>query len=256
MKVELTASVFADAIEGLGIQATPQWVLSEGKLALGPYYSYAEWQSRRINSIGSVDPTELTQTDELLFEPSDRMLWGVYLNDSNRRIPSKMLPVAWDEERPTYGTLRLSSATYFLLDHKSAYWIAPDGKMFVVLYDAALSVRSTQILRLRLSDDFDLLFAEGRLCGWMLSHPARYLSAPWHRPDMSASDADGEIAALLYDCIEIVNDPHVRRMNERDPHVLQELRHLLTRLDPSGDAIGPRRIMGRYLDQIIDKYYF
>ncbi len=256
ISVELGEAVVADVIEGLSIPSIPRWSLSEGKVTLGLFYSYAEWESHRLDSIGSIDPTEITQTDEVLFHPRDRLLWGVRLGDSNYSIPFDTLPTAWDKEKTTHGLLRLCSAARFLLDSRRVYWIAPDGELFTSLYETALTAKSENILRLRLASDFDLLFAGGRLCGWMLAHPARYLSDPWEKPDLSVNATDDKLPALLYDCIHLVDAPRVKRMDDRDLDTLQEMKSLSVRIDPFDNAIGPRLVLRRYMEELIDKYYF
>lgn len=258
IRVHLTEKVAADIVEGVSIQGKLRWSWLEAQLLLGPYYSFDEWETHRVRSIGSIDLTELSGSDELLFRPDDRLLWGVSLNDCNHPMPYDTLPIAWDTLQPTAGVLRLiPPTTSFLLDHREVYWATPNGDAYVCLYDTAMFRKDENTLRLRLARNIDLLFAEGWLCGWMLSHPARYLGKLWKEPETSGDTDDDELSALLYDCIGLVDDTHMINMATQDPVVLQELRSFLRRLRrlSGSGASGPRQAIQEYLEYLIETYY-
>ncbi len=256
MIVEIVESVRAEVImgtNGTNLRATPRWFLSSGKVILGHHYSSQDWLAHSLKSVGSRDALHIAGYDEVLFDQCDLLLWGVLLHDSEVNVPAGIL-FPWINEQPVTGTIRLISADDFVLDVERVRWIAPDGSAFACLFDDVSYAQGDSLLRLNLADNFDLLFAHGRLCGWLLSHPAHYVVNSWAEPFPDVTDNATD--ELLHEYMILIEATNVRQLIwNKDPITFRLLANLHERLGYNSDTVPQLRIIRQYLEQIVEKFY-
>lgn len=110
-----------------------------------------------------------------------------------------------------------------------------------------------EVTRLQVAPNFDLLVADGRLHGWTLSEPERFLVSGWEYP--VSDPPDPGLATLLKDYFDLVADPAVERIEDQDQDMLDALRDLAQRITAHNGVPERRAALRARVDDIIDFFY-
>jgi len=249
--VELCESTAATIIADRHPQYIPRWSIRNGLVIVGGFHSRAEWEDSIRTSVGSADYNEMGH-DEFRFRRTDLLLQGVRLFDNENDISMSDSSPWWQAVKPVSGLLRLTSSSPFVCQTSRQRWVASDGLAFACFYHLS-TMDAKDGFRLRIAQDFDLLFAKGKLCGWMLSHPARYLVNSWADPYPDMPDA--ETVAVLHEYMTLVGDASfMSKVDSEDARVLEKLIGLHGRL-ASGVSTERRRLLQDYIADIVEKLY-
>lgn len=119
------------------------------------------------------------------------------------------------------GNLRAVEPRNFGAPPMAARWIAPDGGRII---GAASSEpkRAAETLRAHLAKDFCLVFADGRLAGWILDNPANYLVNEWELPRICAASPELRIATR--DFLFLFSEPNIDAMQSDSTFALETFR--------------------------------
>jgi hypothetical protein len=154
-------------------------------------------------------------------------------------------------KRPTVGLLRLESSGGFNIEPTTFRWFDHSSRQLICINEAATSEPCDR-LRLQITRDVDLLFANGKLCGWILSHSVNYLVNAWEAP--YKNEPNDDLANLLHEYLELISDPNIERMEDEDPNILQKLLDLRTRAGHSQSS-QQQRILYSSIEGILDLFY-
>lgn len=154
-----------------------------------------------------------TGGDEFRFDNTTGLLDSLLMNlpETNLADPSVIAP--WLELTPVVGVLRREDHKSFNADIAEVRWCAEDGGVLAGLYGSAMGAVAER-LRLRVTDEFDLLFANGRLAGWLLENPERHLVGP--EDDTLDEPPDPEFAVLLKQYFDLIDHPHMEELFEEE----------------------------------------
>lgn len=154
--------------------------------------------------------------DDFRFDNATGLLESVamHLPETNLADPGFVAP--WLELTPVAGVPRCENTEQFDAEIADVRWCAEDGSVLVGLYASAME-SAAEPLRLRVTDEFDLLFASGRLAGWLLENPERHLVGP-EDCTLDEQPPDPEFAVLLKQYFDLIDDPHMEELfEEEDP---------------------------------------
>ena len=257
MELELAERVPVAVLARAELAARPRW--KPTLLSLGPYGSAREYDRHLAATVGSY----FAFGDEFRFD-AERRLSSLrltaaeenLLGDSSRvgpPLPEQLLE-RWLDAPTTWGTLRLVPPTnHFHVE------VAGERRHLDERRDLLLCLGSGAAgdgrRRLRVATDVELLFAEGRYCGWVLHRPARYLDDTW--AGLPSPTEDPAASPLLAAYLSVVTEPLIARMEERDEPALASLMELLARVgQPEALAfVQPRRVLRRLIEEVLETYY-
>lgn len=251
MFVELQDSVMAEVVSGVQLQFNPRLSLRGLSLIVGPYHSGQEHEAHFLQTMGS-GSWYRSEFEEFRFGKADHLLQSVWFNLPEENLDSEDLMVAWRSQQPVEGLLRLCSSQEFGPERTDFRWLEPSGELFACVTKTAF-IDTKERLRLRIAPDLDLLFAERKLCGWILSQPTLHLVSFWEEP--YTTPPDSELPALVQEYLTLVADPYIERMEEGEPEIFQALISLQTRIDVEREAVNQRRVLGDYIKDVIEKFY-
>lgn len=176
MLLQIEKSVKAEVVKEQILSAIPEWDLRPGYVIIGTYGSIEKQEQDLLESVGS-PISDIPYGSEFRFAKDNLLLKRIWVNAPEENLESGDEIEQWLNKKPVEGLLRLLSPEMFD-DKRSDYrWMSPDGKLLAAIEDTDF-IESDDKFRLRVAQDFDLLFAERKWCGWMLSNPTRYLAKP------------------------------------------------------------------------------
>jgi len=251
MIVQLLESVFAEVVKGCSLQASPRWIQNSLAVVVAPYNSLKEYDQQIMQTFGSFDCMG-SGAEGFRFRQKDLLLQSVWFRVPEVHLPLDKVPILWQDEQPQIGLLRLSSAQEFHLHSTDVRWMDANAGILGCMTEAALTAVGER-LRLRIAEDFDLLFTGRKLCGWLLSSPEKYLVELWETP--YPPEPDKELKALLYESLTLVSEPNIEKMDDQDPDILQALIDLHGRIKCDCGAVNQRRVLNSWIKEIIERFY-
>ena len=245
---QLQDSIEVEVIEGQNLPWIPSWYPKPGSILIAQHRNTEEYEREFIQTIGSGNGLYL-EGEEFRFAKDSLLLQSIFLEPSEENLESDKLVRGWLNLKSVKGTLRLLSPQSFKCEPDDYRWMSSDGKLLAAIHDVDW-IESSDKFRLRVAQDFDLLFAEQKWCGWLLSNPARYLAEP-----NSAADSDSELNLLAFEYVSLVSEPHIEQMDDRDPETLDRLIHLKNKINPEHGAAKHRRVLHDCLKEVIENFY-
>ena len=251
MIVKILESVFAEVVEGCSIQVSPRWMLATLSVVVAPYNSMKGYDDELAETCGSFDYLGFGG-EGFRFSKKDLLLQSMWFTVPEVHIPLDKIPILWQDEQPQIGLLRLSSAQKSHLDPAEVRWLDTNAGILVCMTETSLTAVGER-LRLRIAEDFDLLFIGQKLCGWLLSSPENYLVELWET--LYPPEPDKELKALLYESLTLVSEPNIEKMDDQDPDILQALVDLHSRIKYDCGAVNQRRVLHSWIVEIIERFY-
>lgn len=251
MLIELQTSVIAEILIGGRLSALPRLGLKYLSLMLGPFSSGSEHERHYFETVGSGDSFR-SAYDEFRFDQGSLKLLSVWFHVPEEALVSAALLDGWRGRPPVSGRLRLISPLTFLAEPTTMRWMDSDGTFLAAVHDRVLD-QAGEYLRLSIAQDFDLLIADNKLCGWMLSDPIRYLVDLWEDPYQS-EPGDG-LATMMAEFLGLVDKRHLRRMMEKDPALLAALANLRARLGHEQENRTQRTVLREAIDDVIERFH-
>jgi hypothetical protein len=249
MFVKLTSSTTAKIIqENYFLSHKPRWDVRGCSLVLGAYHDGYEHEHHvAAETFGST-----SWFDELRFDKTKLVLSSIYFRVPEENIDLKDFSKVWMEESPLTGLLSLTDPEYFESEPSSFRWFDPKGEVLICINENALSETQDR-LRLRVAIDFDLMFSNNQLCGWILSHPLNYITRGWEQPN--PIEDDGEIASIVYKYLQLVSEDFLEKMEDEDSDVLEALLDL-NRKSKNTTSMGyQREVICECIESIIEQFY-
>ena len=251
MIIELQPSVMAEIVLDGRLSALPRWGLKYLSLMVGPFSNGNEHERYYLETVGSGD-TFRSAYDEFRFNQESLELMSVWFHVPEENLASGELLDGWRVRQPVSGTLRLRSPLTFLAEPTTMRWMESDGKFLAGVHDRVLD-QAEEYLRLCIAQDLDLLIADNRLCGWMLSNPTRYLVDLWEEPDQSEPEA--ELGSMVAEFLAVVHKRQLRRLMEKDPALLAALTALRARLGHNQGHRTQCTVFREAIDDVIERFY-
>lgn len=230
-----------EVIDGEPLPFPPRLAILGLTLTIGPYTSPQEHESHVLATVGSGNwhPSEY---DEFRFDKATGELKSLRLH-----IPEKNGgTAAGTEARP--GTIRLAEPAPFSAEPSVVRHATT--KELTCLYTTG---PLPDVTRLQVAPNFDLLVADGRLHGWTLFSPERFLVSGWEFPVSDPPDPD--LAILLKDYFDLVADPDIERIEDQDQDMLKALRDLAQRITADNGVPKRRAALLARVNDIIDFFY-
>ncbi|MER5538980.1 hypothetical protein [Streptomyces mirabilis] len=159
--------------------------------------------------------------DVLRFEPAGRKLVGVEL-----QLPGESASVE-DSARVPHtpavrpGGLRADEVRDFRLEMCAVLCRTPGDAVLTGLRDLDVLDEPLEA-RVGIAPDVALLVKHGTVVGWSLTAPARYLTTGFAAPD---ADPPSDVTRrLLTECLDLVTQPVILDVEDREPSALARLR--------------------------------
>lgn len=229
----------------------PRIPLAGLSVMVGPYSSAQEHERHVLDTTGSGNWYQ-SEYDELRFDRTSGELVSLWLHIPERNADLGPVLPGWLAMPPTTGRLRGGDIAGFDLEPTTERWCSSDGRHLACSY-GRLPNAPDDATRLRVAPAFDLLFAAGRLAGWLIENPERHLVAAWETPHTDT--ADDELGRYLHDYLDIVTPPNIEAMEDQDPTVRQLLEGLDAHIDENHGSTTRRIILKRQITNLIDFFY-
>ncbi|WP_206789945.1 hypothetical protein [Amycolatopsis sp. MtRt-6] len=195
-----------------------------------------------------------TEGDEFRFDTATGLLesLSMRLPEDNLADPGVLAP--WLAVTPVAGLPRRADKKAFGTDVAAVRWCAEDGSVLAGLYGSAAGPVA-EPLRLRVTGEFDLLFAGGRLAGWLLENPERHLVGPADET-LDAHPPDPEFAVLLKQYFDLIDHPHMAELFEEEaPEGRQLLASLRERIALDRGAVHRRSVLVEKIKDLDTQWY-
>lgn len=251
MRIELEGEATAEVVHGGRLSWTPRLVLAGLGLQVGPYTSGEEHERHYLGTQGSGDWHE-PPYDELLFNRDNGNLESLWFHIPEAASGGERGIAQWTALTPVDGCLHLLGGAPFELSPAVERSIAGDGSVLLGLR-ACAPQEVIDPVRLRVAASVDLLISGGRLAGWLVTEPERFLTASWAFPQPDPSDP--ELGHLIADYLALLADPRMDGIADEDPEVRELLTSLDQRIDRTSGATARREILHEALADLVEFYY-
>jgi hypothetical protein len=192
--------------------------------------------------------------DTFRFDATTGLLESLSMRLPETNLADAGVVAPWLGLTPVAGVLRREDKKSFTTDIADVRWCAEDGSVLVGLHDSAVG-SVAEPLRVRVADEFDLLFADGRLAGWLLENPERHLVGP-EDDTLGAQPPDPEFAVLLKHYFDLIDHPHMEELfEEEDPAGRQLLASLRERIALDRGATHRRSVLSEKISFHDGRWY-
>lgn len=249
MILELQKSIEVEVIQGKILPIIPEWTIKTDNIIVGSYENMEQQRQLYSQTVGSGDWSTRIGS-EFRFDKDNLLLRSVWVKTSEENLESNEMIEGWVNIEPVIGILRLLSSQEFDCEINEYRWMSSDGKLLVGIDDLDLT-ESDDKFRLRVAKDFDLLFAEQKWCGWMLSNPARYLAEP-----NTLADSDPQLNSIAYEYISLISEDNIDFLYDKEPEFLQRILNLKNKIDLNQGAISHRKVFYNALNEIVEDFYY
>ncbi|MFJ2135822.1 hypothetical protein ACIOMQ_34165 [Streptomyces sp. NPDC087845] len=219
MKITIDSDWTA-TVTGEPLSVTPRFDFSSPGLRLAPYADREERERFLLDTFGSQEWLWDTP-DTLGFDRAGRELIGAEFElpsepasaEDCARLPS-MPPVL-------PGGLRADEERNCRLEVTSVLCRAPGDAVLTCLRDLDVLDEPLEA-RIGIAPDVALLVQHGSIVGWSLTDPARYLTTGYAAPDPAPPSS--ATRRLLSACLDLITDPLLEEVRDREPAALARLR--------------------------------
>ncbi|MGW3357565.1 hypothetical protein ACWDFL_19410 [Streptomyces bungoensis] len=191
-------------------------------VAVAPYADVKERVRFLADTFGSQE--WLWDTPDMLgFDRASRELAGAEFQLPHESAPAEdcaRLPSV-PAVRP--GGLRADEERNCRLEAASVLCRAPGDAVLTCLRDLEVLDAPLQA-RIGIAPDVALLVQDGTVVGWSLTDPARYLTTAYAAPDPAPPSP--ATRALLGSCLDLITDPLLEEVQDREPAALARLREV------------------------------
>lgn len=244
--LRLLSDRVVDVVPGLTLTTLPGWTLDA--LNVGPFRSARGYDAHLVRTLGST----FDWSDEFRFGDGTLLLETLILKVPERNLDREELAV-WRESPVSPGLLRLRERESFLFDGTTARHLAPDGSALLCYFEELTPTERRY--RINVAPSLDLLCADGRYYGWMLSWPIRHLI-----PDTmggpsfpSRLEDDPGLVSLVLEYHQLVSGNTLDRLNAQEPVLKAALIALRERTSPPETL--SRRALRERIDALLDTFY-
>ncbi len=255
MNIELKKSYQATIIDGVCLPFSPRWGLRELSLIIGEYQSGDEHEQHFLQTVGSGNWYR-SEYDEFRFRQDNHQLESIWFHLPEVNIePDKQDIISlWQFETPIKGLLSLLSLQGFNPEPMDFRFLEQNGNFLACISEMALTTtKNKNRLRLRIAKDFDLLFIEQKLCGWLLSHPINYLVMSWDEP--SSVTIDEQFVSIVHEYLNLIAEPNIEKIEDEDPEILESLLALHKRISISTKYTYQFQIVTNCIQEIVEQFY-
>jgi hypothetical protein len=252
MSVQLVPSVTAEVVLDSYIESRPRLRLESSCVAIAPYDTMEQYEKHLSETRGS-SRDWFDESDEFRFSRRNHLLQSLWVGVRDRGLPITDAAIVDSlvSVTPKVGNLQFlpEQRDLFSVKPSEHRWIDPEGQILVGFYRLIQDCSEIQ-LRLRVAQDFDLLFSQKGLCAWMLKNPAQYLAT-----EDTPLEAPQEISKLLADYFTFIDRPNIYLMEDADPTVFQKAMELETKLKEKSTDAPYRELIIAGLRNILDNFY-
>lgn len=249
MEITLIDSIAA-YISGEPVSHSPRYVFSGPLIEIGAYTDRTQRGVEITDTFGSLRWL-WADDDEMRFHRSNGDLSSVCLYVPGELCSRPEIFTQWLDTPVLHGSLRLSPEQNFALPQTVVQWADECARHLICLRDTQ-STTAGENYRLRFAPDTDLLVINDHWAGWMITDPARYLTADWNGP--CATEPDEATRSALGACLRLTTSPGVEEIMDGDDTSWQLLRSTAESLRKQQVDRDRASILLSVLDQLIEDY--
>jgi hypothetical protein len=247
MIIQIKEGILAEIVVGRILEETPTWNLKGRSIKVGPYVNGEEHERHYLATVGSGN--WYWTPDEFRFNKSDRMLSSVGVR--THEISLLSADDVFANQAVEEGLIRLVNESHFTMETVVESWFEPTGKYLVSIVDRTL-LKTKDLARLKVATDFELLFRDNILCGWVLHNCCCYLTEGWQANQ--ENEPDSAFINLLIEYIEITSDANILKMEDSDSILLQRLLDLKNTVQNHGQG-KLYSILSQSIENLLYQFY-
>ena len=230
---------------GAELGRVPQLSLSDLTVTVAPYSSPEERETHFLNTVGS-GYWHPSAEDEVRFDPDSGQALSFVLHIPEATAPPADAPIGSDA--PAVLLLPRPRPRHFAIPPSKVRHVPPDGSFLTCLWETESPDDA-----IRIAENFTLLATGGRVCGWRLSDPERFLATdpPRHPPE----PPDSELGRALGTYFRTVDAAAADKLDDEDPDLRRELESLRDSLDLDSGASTRRRSLVAAIDELITFFF-
>ncbi|MGW8884696.1 hypothetical protein [Streptomyces sp. NPDC055749] len=227
MKPDLElANGFNVSTTGRPIPFPPRYSLSGGFVTASPHTDFPSHEVLLSETFGSTDWL-WSGDDEFRFGKHGGGLRGMILAVPEQESAEGWSPERWLETSAMQGGLQSITPNNFDARPTEVRWVEASGDRLVCAFTDSPTAPS-DLMRLRVAPNLDIIFADHVYSGWILENPAAHLVQEWEpAPPTGAPEGFG---VALRDYLTLFVEPRIGMMQDGDTALLAELDSLLARL--------------------------
>lgn len=189
-------------------------------------------------------------TDDAYFDRESRELVGVSFFVPSRFASAQAgKPPAGPP--PHSAGLRADAAEAFELPQANAFHCDPEATELRCVQDPSL-LDVMPDARIEIARDLALLVRVGRMIGWSLTDPARYVTSSLAEPESAPPSVSTR--RRLAECLALVSEPLVDEVMDMDPEAWHSLRETAHALREQSDDRRRRDVLCEVASRLIDDY--
>lgn len=215
---------------GIRLADLPRFNLRGKALLVGPYDSAESHELHMTQTYGSGDPF-LDTTDEIRFSPDGSRLVSCRIGVPERPTRDRRFAASCAALPAEEGLPVLQTRTPFQVVIATHTHIDPAGRALHVFDSRAAAPSSI----LHIAPDLDMIVGQRSIAGFVLHHPAQYLTTGWAK--CRPLDDDTALGPLLASYVNLLDEGFIARMDDGDPtarDAIVDLLDAVKRVEPSG----------------------
>ncbi|MGW5678314.1 hypothetical protein ACWEV4_25115 [Streptomyces sp. NPDC003860] len=189
--------------------------------------------------------------DDLRFDRESRELVGArfLIPPVFARSQAGAPPAHRPSAHPT--GLRTAAAEDFALPQAAFFACDPEAAELRCVREPGL-LDAVPDARIRIARDTDLLVLDGRMIGWSLNDPARYVTDGFADPNPAPPSPDTR--HRLAECLALISEPLVEDVMDREPHAWRSLKKTERSLREQREDAQRARVLHKVVSRLIEEY--
>ncbi|WP_149179846.1 hypothetical protein [Streptomyces sp. TRM49041] len=248
MKFSIGDAVSVDTT-GNPLLYTPRFDITTPAVTVAEYADMAGRERLLGKTFGSTQWL-WAATDDVYFDRDSRELVGISFFVPALFAPAqaRSLPTA---PPPHPAGLRADVAQSFELPQATAFHCDPEATELRCVQDPA-SLEAMPDARIGIAQDLALLVRDGRVIGWSLTDPARYVTSGFAEPDPAPPSPATRLR--LAECLALVSEPLVDEVMDRDPDAWRSLRETESALREQREDRRRAEVLHEVVSRLIEDY--
>lgn len=199
-----------------------------------------------ISTFGS----SIVTGDEFRFDHNGKLVSGLLHSPEDDEDWANWAPSLMCLPVRGLGDLVMEDHSHFNVYETTLRLFDPKGSMLAGLFEGVTPDQLDG--RFLVAEDFELLTAKGRYCGWILHSPLAHTGEGGEKVVYTSEDV-----ALLTEFFQLVNDNTIDQIYSHDPVLKLQFEDLLRRIQVEETVFrSPRKALAKQLNKLLKRWFY